>query len=50
MDKIASASAAPAVLPRDSRLIGLLLVANGVQDADPGVLSMLTEFAHREPE
>ncbi|GAA5982009.1 hypothetical protein JCM11641_006830 [Rhodosporidiobolus odoratus] len=34
-------------LPRDARLIAVLLAAAGAQDAEQGVVRMLTEFAHR---
>lgn len=34
-------------LPRDARLIGLLLASLGATDADPAVVAMLLEFAHR---
>lgn len=37
-------------LPRDARLIALLLASNpSVSDAQPGVLHQLLEFAHRMP-
>ncbi|GAA5944483.1 uncharacterized protein JCM15063_006378 [Sporobolomyces koalae] len=42
-----SSSSAPPVLPRDARLISLLLAANGAEDAEEGVVRMLVEFAHR---
>ncbi|GAA6023510.1 hypothetical protein JCM11491_006608 [Sporobolomyces phaffii] len=42
-----STSSAPPVLPRDARLIALLLAANGAEDCDEGVVRMLVEFAHR---
>lgn len=35
-------------LPRDARLIALLLAANGIEDCDEGVVRMLVEFAHRQ--
>ena len=34
-------------LPRDARLIALLLAANGAEDCEEGVVRMLVEFAHR---
>lgn len=34
-------------IPRDARIIGLLLASLGVTDAEPGVVAMLLEFAHR---
>jgi len=37
----------PSVLPRDARLIALLLAANGAEDCEEGVVRMLVEFAHR---
>ncbi|GAA5956707.1 hypothetical protein JCM3765_005713 [Sporobolomyces pararoseus] len=42
-----STSSAPPVLPRDARLIALLLAANGAEDCEEGVVRMLVEFAHR---
>lgn len=42
-----SVSSAPPVLPRDARLIALLLAANGAEDCEEGVVRMLVEFAHR---
>ena len=42
-----SKSSAAAVLPRDARLIALLLAANGAEDCEEGVIRMLVEFAHR---
>ncbi|GAA5927446.1 hypothetical protein JCM3775_005986 [Rhodotorula graminis] len=38
--------AAP-VLPRDARLIALILAAAGAEDCEEGVVRMLVEFAHR---
>lgn len=35
------------ILPRDARLIALLLAANGAEDCEEGVIRMLVEFAHR---
>lgn len=35
-------------IPRDARIIGLILASLGVTDAEPGVVAMLLEFAHRE--
>ncbi|BGP38889.1 Transcription initiation factor TFIID subunit 9 [Rhodotorula kratochvilovae] len=40
------ADAAP-VLPRDARLIALILAAAGAEDCEEGVVRMLVEFAHR---
>jgi hypothetical protein len=37
-------------IPRDARIIGLILASLGVTDAEPGVVAMLLEFAHRECE
>ena len=37
-------------LPRDARIIALILASLGVSDAEPAVVAMLLEFAHREPE
>ena len=45
---MSTAQTAP-VLPRDARLIALLLAANGAEDCEEGVVRMLVEFAHREP-
>lgn len=42
-----SAATANSPLPRDARLIALLLAANGIEDCDEGVVRMLVEFAHR---
>ncbi|GAA5834216.1 hypothetical protein JCM11251_000573 [Rhodosporidiobolus azoricus] len=44
-----STSSAPQqpVLPRDARLIALLLAASGAEDCEEGVVRMLVEFAHR---
>ncbi|GAA5906897.1 hypothetical protein JCM6882_006860 [Rhodosporidiobolus microsporus] len=44
-----STSGAPSqpVLPRDARLIALLLAASGAEDCEEGVVRMLVEFAHR---
>ncbi|KAI5475770.1 hypothetical protein MNV49_000859 [Pseudohyphozyma bogoriensis] len=42
-----SAPTAPPLLPRDARLIALLLAANGASDCEEGVVRMLVEFAHR---
>lgn len=36
------------VLPRDARLIALILAAAGAEDCEEGVVRMLVEFAHRE--
>ncbi|ORY91760.1 transcription initiation factor IID, 31kD subunit-domain-containing protein [Leucosporidium creatinivorum] len=46
MSATPSSSAAP-LLPRDARLIALLLAANGAEDCEEGVVRMLVEFAHR---
>lgn len=35
-------------LPRDARIIGLILASLGATDAEPGVVAQLLEFAHRE--
>ncbi|GAA6041862.1 hypothetical protein JCM8097_004512 [Rhodosporidiobolus ruineniae] len=35
------------VLPRDARLVALLLAAAGAEDCEEGVVRMLVEFAHR---
>ncbi|BGO90562.1 hypothetical protein NBRC10512_005281 [Rhodotorula toruloides] len=35
------------VLPRDARLIALILAAAGAEDCEEGVVRMLVEFAHR---
>ncbi|GAA5986394.1 hypothetical protein JCM10908_003735 [Rhodotorula pacifica] len=35
------------VLPRDARLIALILAAAGAEDCEEGVVRMLLEFAHR---
>lgn len=48
MSATPSSSAAP-LLPRDARLIALLLAANGAEDCEEGVVRMLVEFAHRKP-
>lgn len=40
-------TAAP-VLPRDGRLVALLLASAGAVDCEEGVVRMLVEFAHRE--
>ncbi|GAA5868806.1 hypothetical protein JCM3774_003902 [Rhodotorula dairenensis] len=37
----------PPVLPRDARLIALILAAAGAEDCEEGVVRMLLEFAHR---
>ncbi|GAA6018400.1 hypothetical protein JCM10207_000879 [Rhodosporidiobolus poonsookiae] len=42
-----SRSDQPSVLPRDARLIALLLAAAGAEDCEEGVVRMLVEFAHR---
>ena len=42
-----SESAANKDLPRDARIIGLLLASLGATDAEPGVVARLLEFAHR---
>ena len=34
-------------IPRDARIVGLLLASLGATDAEPGVVAMLLEFAHR---
>ena len=34
-------------LPRDAKLVSLLLATAGAEDAEPGVVAMLLEFAHR---
>lgn len=34
-------------IPRDARLIALILASMGVSDAEPSVLLQLLEFAHR---
>ncbi|KAL8283602.1 hypothetical protein RQP46_005397 [Phenoliferia psychrophenolica] len=44
---MSSAPAAAPLLPRDARLIALLLAANGAEDCEEGVVRMLVEFAHR---
>lgn len=38
---------ASAPVPRDVRLISLILASMGIEDADPAVLVQLLEFAHR---
>jgi transcription initiation factor TFIID subunit 9B len=36
-------------LPRDARLISLLLASNpSIEDAEPAVLNQLLEFSHRK--
>lgn len=45
---ISTAVASAPVLPRDARLIALLLAANGAEDCEEGVVRMLVEFAHRK--
>ncbi|GJN89917.1 hypothetical protein Rhopal_002906-T1 [Rhodotorula paludigena] len=35
------------VLPRDARLVALILAAAGAEDCEEGVVRMLVEFAHR---
>ncbi|GAA5900265.1 hypothetical protein JCM5296_003025 [Sporobolomyces johnsonii] len=42
-----TATSSNPVLPRDARLIALLLAANGAEDCEEGVVRMLVEFAHR---
>ncbi|BGP14886.1 hypothetical protein JCM10213_003758 [Rhodosporidiobolus nylandii] len=42
-----TSSASAPVLPRDARLIALLLAAAGAEDCEEGVVRMLVEFAHR---
>lgn len=44
----ATPSSAAPPLPRDARLIALLLAANGAEDCEEGVVRMLVEFAHRK--
>lgn len=53
--RVASSSMAPAtrsdpapVVPRDARLVALILAAAGAEDCEEGVVRMLVEFAHRE--
>ncbi|GAA5825667.1 hypothetical protein JCM3770_005987 [Rhodotorula araucariae] len=46
MPPASRADAAP-VLPRDARLIALILAAAGAEDCEEGVVRMLVEFAHR---
>lgn len=41
-----SSSLAP--VPRDARLVSLILASMGVEDAEPAVLVQLLEFAHRK--
>ena len=41
-----SSSLAP--VPRDVRLVSLILASMGVEDAEPAVLVQLLEFAHRK--
>ena len=36
-----------APVPRDVRLISLILASMGIEDAEPAVLVQLLEFAHR---
>jgi hypothetical protein len=36
-----------APVPRDARLISLILASMGIEDAEPAVLVQLLEFAHR---
>ena len=36
-----------ATVPRDARLISLILASMGIEDAEPAVLVQLLEFAHR---
>jgi transcription initiation factor TFIID subunit 9B len=43
-----SSTASSKDIPRDARIIGLILASLGVTDAEPGVVAMLLEFAHRE--
>jgi len=37
-----------APVPRDARLVSLILASMGVEDAEPAVLVQLLEFAHRK--
>lgn len=45
---LASSTPQQPVLPRDARLIALILAAAGAEDCEEGVVRMLLEFAHRE--
>ena len=36
-----------APVPRDARLISLILASMGIEDVEPAVLVQLLEFAHR---
>ena len=49
-DAVATAEAAAQAgpVPRDARIIALILASMGIDDAEPAVLLMLLEFAHRE--
>lgn len=44
---LASSTPQQPVLPRDARLIALILAAAGAEDCEEGVVRMLLEFAHR---
>lgn len=35
-------------MPRDGRLVSLILASKGIQDADERVIHQLLEFSHRE--
>jgi hypothetical protein len=39
---------ADCIVPRDGRLISLILASKGVQDADERVLQQLMDFSYRE--
>lgn len=43
----AEAETNPAPVPRDVRLVSLILASMGIEDVEPAVLVQLLEFAHR---
>lgn len=41
-------TSATAPIPRDARIVALLLASMGIDDCEPNALRMLLDFAHRE--
>ena len=48
IDNVIASAPRELVLPRDGRVISLLLQAQGVKEVEPKVVSMLLEFSHRK--
>lgn len=45
---MSTSASATVDLPRDARIIALILASKGIEDATPQVIHQLLEFAHRQ--